>query len=272
MCIRDSLYPDQFLPLAEAAGLMPALTIVVLDQALRQCAAWRAGGVELSVAVNLSASDLLDAELPSLVHALLANLDLPSSALQLEITETVLMSDRAKSIQVLERLSQSGLRVAIHRPDERLVELEVVNGQLREVGERGVARAVVVDGDSQPRLAEAFDYLNALRTIAHQDRFGDLQMERGGWQVEVRQKCVDERWQFGVQQVGRRQVDSDAEFDAAGAPCCALTQRLVEHHGGQRRHEAGGLCKGQELVGVEKAAVRMLPAHERLDTGDLPGR
>jgi len=110
---RGLLYPDQFLPLAEAAGLMPALTTVVLDQALRQCAAWRAGGVELSVAVNLSASDLLDAELPSLVHALLANLDLPSSALHLEITETVLMSDRAKSIQVLERLSQSGLRVAI---------------------------------------------------------------------------------------------------------------------------------------------------------------
>src|SRR5674536_108263 len=83
--------------------------------------------------------------------------------------------------------------VAIHRPDERLVELEVVNGQLGEVGKRGVARAVVVDGDSQPRLAEAFEYLNALRTIAHQDRFGDLQMERGGWQVEVRQECVDER-------------------------------------------------------------------------------
>src|SRR5674536_15960 len=57
--------------------------------------------------------------------------------------------------------------VAIHRPDERLVELEVVNGQLREVGERGVARSVVVDGDSQPRLAEAFEYLNDLRTIAH---------------------------------------------------------------------------------------------------------
>src|SRR5664280_572184 len=87
---RGLLYPDQSLPLAEPAG-----------------------GVELSVAVNLSASDLLDAELPSLVHALLANLDLPSSALHLEITETVLMSDRAKSIQVLERLSQSGLRVAI---------------------------------------------------------------------------------------------------------------------------------------------------------------
>jgi EAL domain-containing protein (putative c-di-GMP-specific phosphodiesterase class I) len=110
---RGLVYPDQFLPLAESAGLMPALTTVVLDQALRQSAAWRAGGVELTVAVNLSASDLLDTELPSLVHALLANLDLPPSALELEITETMLLRDGDRSISVLELLSASGLRVAI---------------------------------------------------------------------------------------------------------------------------------------------------------------
>ena len=110
---RGLIYPDQFLPLAEAAGLMPALTTVVLDQALRQCAEWRADGIELSVAVNLSASDLLDTELPTLVHALMANLDLPPSALHLEITETVLLSDGERSLRVLERLKQSGLRVAI---------------------------------------------------------------------------------------------------------------------------------------------------------------
>jgi EAL domain-containing protein (putative c-di-GMP-specific phosphodiesterase class I) len=110
---RGLVYPDQFLSIAEAAGLMPALTTVVLDQALRQCATWRAAGIELSVAVNLSASDFLDAELPSLVHALLANLELPPSALHLEITETVLLNDGERSVAVLEGLSRSGLRVAI---------------------------------------------------------------------------------------------------------------------------------------------------------------
>ncbi|MDQ1495025.1 MAG: hypothetical protein QOG69_1508 [Actinomycetota bacterium] len=110
---RGLVFPDQFLPIAEAAGLMPALTTVVLDQALRQCAAWRAEGIVLSVAVNLSASDFLDAELPSLVHALLANLDLPPSALHLEITETVLLSDGERSVAVVEGLSRSGLRLAI---------------------------------------------------------------------------------------------------------------------------------------------------------------
>ena len=110
---RGLLYPDQFLSLAEAAGLMPALTTVVLDQALRQCAAWRADGIELSVGVNLSASDLLDTELPSLIRSLLKNLDLPASVLHLEITETVLLSDTDAIIPVLERLNEDGLRVAI---------------------------------------------------------------------------------------------------------------------------------------------------------------
>lgn len=112
---RGLVLPDEFLPLAEASGLMPALTTVVLDQALRQCAAWRADGIELSVAVNLSASDLLDTELPSLIRSLLANLGLPASALHLEITETMLLTelDRDLSIPVLESLSQMGLRMAI---------------------------------------------------------------------------------------------------------------------------------------------------------------
>jgi len=110
---RGLVYPDDFLPLAEAVGLMDALTTVVLDQALRRCAAWRAEGRELTVAVNLSASNLLDAELPGVIAALLANLALPPSALQLEITETVLMRDPQRSLPVLEQLNTLGVRLAI---------------------------------------------------------------------------------------------------------------------------------------------------------------
>jgi diguanylate cyclase len=110
---RGLLYPDAFLPLAEAAGLMSALTTVVLDQALRQCAAWRAAGRELSVAVNLSPSNLLDPELPALIGALLTNFDLPSSALHLEITESVIMTHPERSLAILRQLHASGLRLAI---------------------------------------------------------------------------------------------------------------------------------------------------------------
>jgi diguanylate cyclase len=110
---RGLLFPDQFLPLAEAAGLMPALTTVVLDQALRQCAAWRSVGLDLSVAVNLSTSDLLDPELPVLIDALLTNLSVPPSALHLEITESVVMRDPARSLSTLERLDALGVRLAV---------------------------------------------------------------------------------------------------------------------------------------------------------------
>ena len=110
---RGLIYPDEFLPLAEAAGLMAALTTVVLDQALRQCAAWRASGRELSVAVNLSPSNLLDQEFPSLIDALLASLDLPASALDLEITESVIMTNPERSLAVLDQLHARGLRLAV---------------------------------------------------------------------------------------------------------------------------------------------------------------
>jgi diguanylate cyclase len=110
---RGLVFPDEFLPLAEAVGLMDALATVVLDQALRQCAAWRRSGRDISVAVNLSASNLLDAELPTLIAALLANLDLPASALHLEITETELIRDPERSLPVLEQLNDLGLRLAI---------------------------------------------------------------------------------------------------------------------------------------------------------------
>jgi diguanylate cyclase (GGDEF)-like protein len=110
---RGLIFPDQFLPLAEAAGLMPALTTVVLDQALRQCAAWRSVGLDLSVAVNLSTSDLLDPELPVLIDALLTNLSVPPSALHLEITESVVMRDPERSLATLERLDALGVRLAV---------------------------------------------------------------------------------------------------------------------------------------------------------------
>ena len=66
------LSPTKFLPLAEEAGLMQPLTDLVLEAALAQCAAWRAGGRTLYVSVNLSATNLLDEGLPDRIRFLLA--------------------------------------------------------------------------------------------------------------------------------------------------------------------------------------------------------
>jgi diguanylate cyclase (GGDEF)-like protein len=110
---RGLLAPDVFLPLAEDGGLMRELTAAVLEQSLDQVVAWRAASRRLSVAVNLSASSLVDLELPERVGEMLAQRDLPASALELEITEDFLMGDRERAREILTRLRELGVRVAV---------------------------------------------------------------------------------------------------------------------------------------------------------------
>ena len=110
---RGLLYPDGFLDLVEEAGLMRAMTRVVLEIALDQAAAWYAGGRRLTIAVNLSASSLVDTDLPDEVSAMLAARDLPPGALQLEITEEFLMADRDRARNILTRLRRHGVQISI---------------------------------------------------------------------------------------------------------------------------------------------------------------
>jgi diguanylate cyclase len=110
---RGLLYPDAFLNLVEESGLMPALTRVVLAQALDQVARWRAQGRPLIVAVNLSASSLVDADLPEQIASMLAARSVPPSALQLEITEDFLMADRDRAREILTKLRHSGVQISV---------------------------------------------------------------------------------------------------------------------------------------------------------------
>ena len=68
---RGLLHPDAFLEIVEQSGSIGRLTQIVLELAVRQLSVWHAAGVPISVAVNLSASDLLDAELPERIMSLL---------------------------------------------------------------------------------------------------------------------------------------------------------------------------------------------------------
>jgi diguanylate cyclase (GGDEF)-like protein len=107
------LTPDQFVPLAEATGLIRELTLRVLDEALRQQRAWRDDGIELRVAVNLSARDLYDLTLPATVAELLATHDVPATGLELEITESVIVADPMRARAILNRLSEMGIVLAV---------------------------------------------------------------------------------------------------------------------------------------------------------------
>jgi diguanylate cyclase (GGDEF)-like protein len=105
--------PLKFLPLAEDAGLMGALTKWVLGEALTQCAAWRSTGTHLAVSVNVSTSNLLDEGFTELAMELLAQRGLPPEALVIEITETSIITDFNRSKQVIEGLKDLGIVVSI---------------------------------------------------------------------------------------------------------------------------------------------------------------
>jgi diguanylate cyclase (GGDEF)-like protein len=107
------LSPTEFIPLAEEAGLMQPLTDLVLGAALTQCAAWRAGGRDLYVSVNLSATNLLDDGLPDRIRYLLTRHRLGSDSLVVEVTETNMMADREKAQDVIQRLDRLGLVVSV---------------------------------------------------------------------------------------------------------------------------------------------------------------
>ncbi|MCI4658314.1 putative bifunctional diguanylate cyclase/phosphodiesterase [Cryobacterium zhongshanensis] len=111
--VRGLVQPGDFLSIVEEAGLMNAMTQQVLDMALDQAEVWHARSADLTVAVNLTASALVDAELPERIAAMLADRGLPASALILEITEEFLLEDRVRTTAILTRLRAGGIRIAI---------------------------------------------------------------------------------------------------------------------------------------------------------------
>lgn len=110
---RGILSPELFIPVAEQHGVIRAVTRWVLETVIRQCAGWRRQEIFIPVAVNLSGMDLEDRSLPDYVAGLLETWEVPSSFLELEITETAAITDPHCSRAVLECFSRLGLSVAI---------------------------------------------------------------------------------------------------------------------------------------------------------------
>jgi diguanylate cyclase (GGDEF)-like protein len=107
------LSPDLFVPIAEQTGLIRPLSRWVLDAALRQVSRWRRDGLDLAVAVNLSMRNLHDAEIADMIRQLLIRWGVPASCLTIEITESSLMGDAARAMEVLDRLRAMGVSVSI---------------------------------------------------------------------------------------------------------------------------------------------------------------
>jgi len=107
------LEPEQFIPPAEHTGLIKPLTEWVLREAVRQCSLWHESGLEIGVAVNLSARSMHDVHLPDLVIEVLESYGLAATFLELEVTESAIMSDAVHAQVILKKLREIGVRIAI---------------------------------------------------------------------------------------------------------------------------------------------------------------
>lgn len=110
---RGMILPDAFIPLAEHTGLIGPLTTYVLGAALTQARIWMDAGRPLRVSVNLSARSLLDERLPRQVADLLDQHGVPARLLQLEVTESALMTEPGRAQHLLQALSMLGIRLSI---------------------------------------------------------------------------------------------------------------------------------------------------------------
>jgi diguanylate cyclase (GGDEF)-like protein/PAS domain S-box-containing protein len=105
------LPPGDFIPSAEQTNLIRPLTAWVLNEAIGQVHAWSKAGIDIGVAVNLSARNLLDDELPDAVVQLLRTWQVPPEKLSLEITERIIIAAEAE--ETLRRLHETGVQISV---------------------------------------------------------------------------------------------------------------------------------------------------------------
>jgi diguanylate cyclase (GGDEF)-like protein/PAS domain S-box-containing protein len=110
---RGPVAPSDFIPLAEAAGLIHEIGRWVLEEACREWSSWGLGTAGPYLSVNVSPRQLARPDLADTLAAVLAQTGVPAAALRLELTESALMTDRAGIGGILHVLRDSGVRVAV---------------------------------------------------------------------------------------------------------------------------------------------------------------
>jgi diguanylate cyclase (GGDEF)-like protein len=111
--IHGAIPPEEFIPLAEQSGMISELTWWALDSALRQAKIWHDQGWSLGVSVNIAARTLLEVDLLDRLTRMVAGAGVDAEWLTLELTESSIMADPARSGKVLAALGDFGVRLAI---------------------------------------------------------------------------------------------------------------------------------------------------------------
>jgi diguanylate cyclase (GGDEF)-like protein/PAS domain S-box-containing protein len=110
---KGEIAPDDFIPLAEQAGLIKNLTMHVIEEVAKQLHTWRNAGINIRISVNLSARNLHDADLADHVADILERWQIPPHNLQMEITESAIMEDPTYAMNTLSKLHSMGIELSI---------------------------------------------------------------------------------------------------------------------------------------------------------------
>ncbi|MES2718490.1 MAG: bifunctional diguanylate cyclase/phosphodiesterase [Pseudomonadota bacterium] len=167
---RGMISPALFIPLAERHGLIGAIGNWVIDDATRQAADWRALGLRMRVAINISPYQMRQDDLVDRLQAALARHQLHPGRFTCEITESVAMEDTQVTQRSFERMRRAGLHVSIDDFGvgqaslsylRRLpaAELKIDASFVQDLGQNDDARAII---DAVVKLAHAL----GLRVVA----------------------------------------------------------------------------------------------------------
>jgi diguanylate cyclase (GGDEF)-like protein len=199
--------PAEFVPLAEASGLMGSLTATVLSESLHACQQWQASAPDVGVSVNVSADSVLDAAFVAEVAQALADFGLPARLLTLELTETVLLRDPLLATDRMAALRALGLRLSVDDFGTGYSSLTYLRGlPVDEVKvDKGFVDGIAVDRADQAVVRAVVDIAHTLglRVVAegveHEDQLltlGTLEVDEAQGYLHARPMSAAqlERW------------------------------------------------------------------------------
>ncbi|WP_426359371.1 EAL domain-containing protein [Pseudocolwellia sp. HL-MZ19] len=105
--------PDNFIHIAEQTGQINKLTQWVVATALKQSASWRADGIDLNIAVNISAEDLKEADFYRFIRDEITANNVPENKVTLEVTESAVVDNPEEAIKLLQRFKDAGIKISI---------------------------------------------------------------------------------------------------------------------------------------------------------------
>jgi EAL domain-containing protein (putative c-di-GMP-specific phosphodiesterase class I) len=111
--VHGTVLPDEFIPVAERTGTIDELTRWVLQRATADAVTWRSQGHRWSVAVNVAMRNLVQDDFATIVSDTLEHTGCDPDLLTLELTETTVMTDTGRTIEVLHRLAALGVRLSV---------------------------------------------------------------------------------------------------------------------------------------------------------------